>query len=111
MRTPSCPRWAGREGRRWQAAGQKGIFPRNREGLRMNNFARRSRSSSKRLGTRRRLHLLCPTAHDEAMPAAAALSSGGTALELPGAMHERATLSKRRSISGAQRVKFLDQKL
>eukprot|EP00966_Prymnesium_polylepis_P033364 776001-Prymnesium_polylepis.1 len=44
------------------------------------------------------------------MPAAAALSSGGTALELPGAMHERATLSKRRSISGAQRVKFLDQK-
>ena len=58
-----------------------------------------------------RLPTASASAHAEARPAAAELSSGGAALELPGAMQERATLSKRRSISGAHRVKPFDQKL
>lgn len=51
---------------------------------------------------------LPPLSCAHALAHAAAVRSGGEAEDEPGAMHERATDSKSRSISGAQRVKPFD---
>ena len=55
------------------------------------------------------LHPLAAGALNDHSPAPWASAPGAS--PPPGGMHERATLSKRRSISGAQRVKPLDQNL
>ena len=85
---------------------------RGRRDARANKLPRLGRSEDgRRLTWRWRRQVAMGAPHEEATAVAAAESSGGAAEEEPGAMQERATDSKRRSISGAQRVKFLDQKL